>query len=51
MQWIDKIDKILKNYNYTEKRTIGCAPTEASYHLLQYIIINNGDEKKRKNGN
>jgi len=44
-RWIDVIDKIIKNYNNTENRTIGCTPTEASNHFIQSIIINNAQQK------
>ena len=43
--WINVIDKIIKNYNNTEIRTIGCTPTEASNHLVQSILINKSQEK------
>jgi len=44
-RWIDIINKIIKNYNNTEIRTIGCTPTEASNHLVQSILINKSQEK------
>ena len=42
---IDVIDKIIKNYNNTENRTIKCTPTEASNHFIQSMIISNAKDK------
>ena len=44
-RWIDVIDKIIKNYNNTENRTIKCTPTEATNHFIQSMIISNAKEK------
>ena len=44
-RWIDIINKIIKNYNNTEIRTIGCTPTQVSNHLIQSILINKSQEK------
>ena len=44
-QWIDIINKIIKNYKNTEIQIIGCTPTQASNHLIQSILINKSQEK------
>ena len=33
-RWVDVIDIIIKNYNNTINRTIGCTPTDASDHFI-----------------
>ena len=45
IRWVDVIDRIIKNYNNTINRTIGCTPTEASDHFIQSIIINIAKDK------
>ena len=44
-RWVDVINKIIKNYNNTINRTIGCTPTEASDHFIQSNIINIAKDK------
>ena len=42
---VDVIDTIIKNYNNTINRTIGCTPIEASINFIQSIIINMAKDK------
>jgi transposase InsO family protein len=43
--WIDIIDKILKNYNNTVNTSTGYTPTEASNSFIQTEIISNARNK------
>jgi nitrogen regulatory protein PII-like uncharacterized protein len=51
--WIDHINDIIKNYNNTVNRGIGCTPKEASKELVQSQIVSNArdhnDDLVKKN--
>jgi len=46
--WVDHIDEIVRNYNNTVNRGIGCTPREASKNIVQSIIVSEAREHNDK---